>query len=108
MTEGNEAHVHHLVVTLCTGVNDSHVGNGANCGDDTIAFQVQQCREGITLAAWAVGGEVSHLLFCNRLITVQGVVLTVLNIISCFALITVFVCVCVCVCTFVCQVTMYN
>ena len=77
MTEGNEAHVHHLVVTLCTGLNDSHVGNGADCEDNTIAFQVQQCRGGIALAAWAVGGEVSYLLFCNSLRTVQGVVLTV-------------------------------
>ena len=67
VTQGNEAHVHHLVVTLCTGLNDSHVGNGADCESDTVAFQVQQCRGGVTLAAWAVGGEVS---------VVHGIIIT--------------------------------
>ena len=59
VTEGNEAHVHHLVVYMCTGLDDSHVGNGADCEDDIVAVQVQQCRGSVFLAAWAVGGEVS-------------------------------------------------
>ena len=63
MTKGNEAHVHHLVVTLCTGLNDSHVGNGEDCGSDIVAFQVEQCQQGIAIAAWAVGGEVSYSYF---------------------------------------------
>ena len=60
MTEGNEAYVHHLVVTMCIGLNDSHVGNGDSCESDNIADQYQQCSdEGFFLGAWAVGGEVS-------------------------------------------------
>ena len=61
MTEGNEAHVHHLVVYMCSGLNDSHVGNGHDCENGNVAVQVQQCRGGTYLAAWAVGGEVSGL-----------------------------------------------
>jgi hypothetical protein len=57
VTQGNEAYVHHLVVTLCTGVNESHVGNGGDCGSEEIAFEVKNCRSGTALAAWAVGGE---------------------------------------------------
>ena len=62
VTEGNQAHVHHLVVYMCTGLNDSHVGNGNDCENGNVAVQVQQCRGGIFIAAWAVGGEVSSTI----------------------------------------------
>ena len=45
---------------MCTGgLNDSHVGNGADCENENVAVQVQQCRGGVFFAGWAVGGEVS-------------------------------------------------
>ena len=58
MTEGNEAHVHHLVVYLCSGINDTHVGNGGEC-EEGVANEVAECRIEVIIAAWAVGGEVS-------------------------------------------------
>ncbi|CAI8042462.1 DBH-like monooxygenase protein 1 homolog, partial [Geodia barretti] len=57
VTEGNEAHVHHLLIYLCEGVNDTHVGNGGEC-EDGVPEAVSACRSGILVAAWAVGGEV--------------------------------------------------
>ncbi|CAI8042477.1 DBH-like monooxygenase protein 1 homolog [Geodia barretti] len=57
VTEGNDAHVHHLVVYICSGINDSHIGNGGDCKDDAFEFQVRRCRSGTFIAAWAVGGE---------------------------------------------------
>ena len=61
MTEGNEAHVHHLLIYLCEGVNETHLGNGGDCDGD-IAEEVQDCRGGLLFAAWGVGGEVSLLI----------------------------------------------
>ena len=58
MTEGNEAHVHHLLVYLCDGLSEAHVGNGGDCRDG-VANEVVECRGGTLIAAWAVGGEVS-------------------------------------------------
>ena len=58
MTEGNDAHVHHLLIYLCDGVNDTHVGNGGEC-DEGVPEAVSACRGGTLIAAWAVGGEVS-------------------------------------------------
>ena len=58
MTEGNEAHVHHLLVYLCSGINDTHVGNGGDCDGD-VGNEIRECSQGTVVAAWAVGGEVS-------------------------------------------------
>ena len=57
MTEGNDAHVHHLLVYLCDSINDTHVGNGGDC-EEGVANEVAECRRGTLIAAWAVGGEV--------------------------------------------------
>ena len=57
MTEGNDAHVHHLLIYLCEGLNDTHVGNGGDC-EGNVANEVAECRGGTIIAAWAVGGEV--------------------------------------------------
>ena len=58
MTEGNEAHVHHFLIYLCSSINETHVGNGGPC-DDGVPEAVAACRGGTLIAAWAVGGEVS-------------------------------------------------
>ena len=55
--EGNEAHVHHLLVYLCTGINDTHIDSGGVC-DEEVGDEVNDCRGGSVIAAWAVGGEV--------------------------------------------------
>ena len=58
VTEGNEAHVHHLLVYVCDSINDTHLGNGGVC-EDGVPEAVAACRNGVIIAAWAVGGEVS-------------------------------------------------
>ena len=58
VTKGNDAHVHHLLIYLCDGLNNTHVGVGGVC-DDNVANEVEECRGGTVIAAWAVGGEVS-------------------------------------------------
>ena len=55
---GNEAHVHHLLIYLCDGLNHTHVGNGGDCDGDNVANEVSECRGGTVIAAWAVGAEV--------------------------------------------------
>ena len=62
MTVGNDAHVHHLLIYLCEGLNDTHVGNGGDCEVD-VANEVAECRGGTVIAAWAVGGEVCLYLW---------------------------------------------
>ena len=57
MTVGNEAHVHHLLVYVCEGINETHVGNGGVC-EEGVPEAVSACRSGTVVAAWAVGGEV--------------------------------------------------
>jgi hypothetical protein len=75
VTEGNEAHVHHLVVYICSGINDSHIGNGGDCKDDAFEFQVRRCRSGTFIAAWAVGGEVSKgSLLAHDLAGISGII----------------------------------
>ena len=59
MTEGNEAHVHHLLIFLCDSLNDTHVGSSGECGEG-VADEVHECRDDTLIAVWAVGGEVSH------------------------------------------------
>ncbi|CAI8042465.1 DBH-like monooxygenase protein 1 homolog, partial [Geodia barretti] len=56
VTKGNDAHVHHLLVYLCDSLNETHVGNGGSCRDG-VANEVVECRSGVLIAAWAVGGE---------------------------------------------------
>lgn len=57
MTEGNEAHVHHLLIYLCDSITDAHVGNGGICFEN-VASEISECVRGTLIAAWAVGGEV--------------------------------------------------
>ena len=61
MTEGNEAHVHHFIVYLCSSVNENHVGNGGECDTAVGSDVVIMCRSGKAIAVWTIGGEVSSL-----------------------------------------------
>ena len=58
ITEGNEAHVHHLVIYLCAGLNDTHVGTSKVCTEG-VGDEVNACRGRIIIGAWTIGGEVS-------------------------------------------------
>ena len=58
ITEGNEAHVHHLVIYLCSGLNDTYVGTSGVC-TEAIGDEVNTCRGGTIIGAWTIGGEVS-------------------------------------------------
>ena len=63
VTEGNEAHVHHLAIYMCSGLNETlHVGNGGEC-EEGVANEVAECRGGTIIAAWTVGGEVCYIPF---------------------------------------------
>ena len=55
---GNEAHVHHLLIYLCSSVNETRLGIGGDC-DGGVADDSRECPGGLVIAAWAVGGEVS-------------------------------------------------
>ena len=66
MTEGNEAHVHHLLIYLCDTISEHDVGNGGPC-EIVVPRQVSACRDGALVGGWAVGGEVSFLsLICYK------------------------------------------
>ena len=54
MTEGNTAHVHHMIVYLCSSLNTSN-SNGGVCDDVVSGFD---CSNATTIAGWAIGGEV--------------------------------------------------
>lgn len=56
ITQGNEAHVHHLVVYQCDNVTNSHALANEVCSD-TVGDRVTRCQG--MIAVWAVGGDVS-------------------------------------------------
>ena len=59
---GSEAHVHHLLIYECNGLNNTHVGYSDHCDSEgEIGITVAQCREGVLVTGWAVGGEVSMI-----------------------------------------------
>ena len=66
ITEGNTAFVHHMVIYLCSGLNNTVVGQGAEC--DSADIDIQECRRGYLIGVWAVGGNVSPI-FLHYLLT---------------------------------------
>ena len=56
MTEGNTAHVHHMLVYLCSSLNASH--SGGVCSDVISSIN---CSNATLLAGWAIGGEVTKI-----------------------------------------------
>ena len=53
--------VHHILVYLCEGMNlTGHPDVGVNHECDGISEEIEPCRLSITIAAWAVGGNVSN------------------------------------------------
>lgn len=52
------ANVHHIVVYECDTLNNTHVGESGVCRGE-VSDTVSECRGGLVLAAWAIGGAVS-------------------------------------------------
>ena len=59
--DGNFAYVHHMLVYICAGLNETEVNDSAPCNGE-VGESLGECRFGEVLAGWAVGGEVSS--FC--------------------------------------------
>ena len=61
ITEGNTAYVHHMLMYLCSELNHTLVGQSAEC--DSAHVEIQECKGGHLIGAWAVGGNVSQCLY---------------------------------------------
>ena len=57
----NFAYVHHMLVYICAGLNETQVNDSAPC-EGGVGESLSECRFGEVIAAWAVGGEVSNIL----------------------------------------------
>ena len=56
------AHVHHILVYICAGLNATEVNNSAPCIGN-IGESLDECRGGEIIASWAVGGGVSSVAY---------------------------------------------
>ena len=56
------AHVHHILVYICAGLNATQVNNSAPCIGN-IGESLDECRGGEIIASWAVGGGVSSVAY---------------------------------------------
>ena len=71
ITPNNTAFVHHIIVYLCGALVNITDGTSSVCMGEASLAPISQCRQGTTIAGWAVGGEVysncsiiNH--YCNR------------------------------------------
>ena len=55
LTPHDREYVHHMLVYICDSLNETDIGNGANCDD--VTESVDDCKVQL-ISAWAVGGEV--------------------------------------------------
>ena len=59
LSDASKQYVHHILVYLCSTVDNTHVGTGVECTDFTEFNAISLCRTELLIAAWAVGGQVS-------------------------------------------------
>ena len=60
----NFAYVHHMLVYICAGLNETQVNDSAPCYGG-VGERLSECLAGEVIGGWAVGGEVSNILsFC--------------------------------------------
>lgn len=59
MAEESSAHVHHLLVYLCTNISNPSAA-GTDC--DSAPDDVSSCLSSKLFGAWAIGGEVGFLI----------------------------------------------
>jgi hypothetical protein len=59
ITAGKEQHVHHMLIYICNGLEDSDIGpqSGGNCLDGSVSNRITACARQMLLAAWSVGGS---------------------------------------------------
>ena len=58
ITPNNTAFVHHIIVYLCGALVNVTDGTSSVCMGQASLAPISQCRQGTTIAGWAVGGEV--------------------------------------------------
>ena len=58
ITPTNTALVHHIIVYLCGALVNVTEGQSSLCVG-AVGTSLDECRLGVVLGAWAVGGEVS-------------------------------------------------
>ena len=68
ITPNNTAFVHHIIVYLCDALVNITDGTSSECMGQASLAPISQCRQGTTIAGWAVGGEV----YCNYIIIVKS------------------------------------
>jgi len=56
---GNSEFVHHMLVYLCAGLNETEVNVSAPCFGNAGAT-LSECLGGVLIAGWAVGGGISN------------------------------------------------
>ena len=57
----NFAYVHHMLVYICGGLNETQVNDSAPC-QGGVGESLSECLAGEVIGGWAVGGEVSNIL----------------------------------------------
>ena len=57
ITPNNTAFVHHIIVYLCGALVNITDGTSSVCMGEASLAPISQCRQGTTIAGWAVGGE---------------------------------------------------
>ena len=61
----NAAFVHHIIVYQCGGLVDVAEGTSGPCSGSVEVESLAECRSGLTIAGWAVGGGVSQSTLNN-------------------------------------------
>ena len=56
----NFAYVHHMLVYICGGLNETQVNDSAPC-QGGVGESLSECLAGEVIGGWAVGGEVSNI-----------------------------------------------
>ena len=71
ITPNNTAFVHHIIVYLCGALVDITDGTSSECKGQASLAPISQCRQGTTIAGWAVGGEVCSNIIVSPTISVK-------------------------------------
>ena len=68
----NFVHVHHILVYICAGLNETEVNNSALCIGN-VGESLDECRGGEIIASWAVGGGVSSVgMSCHQVASLHS------------------------------------
>ena len=64
----NFAYVHHMLVYICGGLNETQVNDSAPC-QGGVGESLSECLAGEVIGGWAVGGEVSNINAFQKILT---------------------------------------